>query len=76
MGRSPNIGRILPQIAKICMLFSCLERRPMAAPRTRSYLAALELGGALKASGFVQLRPTPTSTLRGTASVAACAMWA
>jgi len=28
MGRSPNIGRILPQIAEICMLFSCLERCP------------------------------------------------
>src|SRR6266446_6122997 len=43
MGRSPNIGRILPQIAEICMLFSCLERCPWPPLEQGPTLAALEL---------------------------------
>jgi hypothetical protein len=43
MGRSPNIGRILPQIAEICMLFSCLELRPWPPLEQGPTLVAFEL---------------------------------
>jgi hypothetical protein len=45
MGRSPNIGRILPQIAEICMLFWCWELRPWPPLEQGPTLVAFELRG-------------------------------
>jgi hypothetical protein len=44
MGRGPNLGRIVPQTAQICMLFSCPGLpAPMAAFGQGPSLAAFEL---------------------------------